>query len=39
VVLSGTVNTEQQHELAMSIAQEHAGDRKLVDNISVKQGT
>lgn len=39
VVLGGTVDTERQHQLALRIAQSHAGDRKIVDNIKVQQQT
>ena len=39
VVLSGTVGTEQQHDLALRIAQSYAGDRKIVDKIQVTQQT
>jgi osmotically-inducible protein OsmY len=39
VVLSGTVATETQHHLAVRIAQSHAGDRKIVDRIKVRQET
>jgi hypothetical protein len=38
VVLKGTVDNEQQHDLAISIAKSHAGDREIVDNIQI-QGT
>src|SRR5262249_5148314 len=37
VVLTGTVDTEGQHELAVRIAKSHAGDRNVVDKIKVKQ--
>jgi hyperosmotically inducible protein len=39
VVLSGTVESERQHELALRIAQSYAGDRKVVDKIRVQQQT
>jgi hypothetical protein len=39
VVLSGTVESERQHELALRIAQSYAGDRKVVDKIIVQQQT
>ena len=39
VVLSGTVDSETQHELALRIAQAYAGDRKIVDKIKVQQQT
>ena len=35
VILSGTVDSEQQHELARRIARSYAGDRKIVDKIKV----
>ena len=39
VVLTGTVDSEQQHDLALRIAQSYAGDRKIVDNIKLTQKT
>ena len=39
VVLTGTVDTIAQHDLAVRIAQDNAGDRKIVDRIKVKQQT
>jgi len=39
VVLTGSVDTETQHNLAVHIAQSYAGDRKIVDKIKVKQQT
>jgi hypothetical protein len=39
VILTGTVNTEAQHDLAMRIAQSYAGDRKIVDKIKIIQQT
>src|SRR6185369_15789602 len=39
VILSGTVNSEQQHDLAIRIAESYAGDRKIVDKIKVTQQT
>ena len=39
VILTGTVNTESQHDLAMRIAQSYAGDRKIVDKIKIVQQT
>jgi osmotically-inducible protein OsmY len=39
VVLTGSVDTETQHDLAVRIAQSYAGDRKLVDKIKVRQQT
>jgi osmotically-inducible protein OsmY len=37
VVLTGTVDTEAQHNLAVRIAKSHSGDRQVVDKIRVKQ--
>src|SRR5215831_12379431 len=37
VVLSGTVDDERQHDLALRIAQSYAGDRRIVDNIQIGQ--
>jgi hypothetical protein len=39
VVLSGTVDSDTQHELALRIAKSYAGDRKIVDKITVRQQT
>jgi len=39
VVLTGSVDTETQHDLAVRIAQSYAGERKLVDKIKVRQQT
>jgi hypothetical protein len=39
VILTGTVDSEQQHDLALRIAQSYAGDRKVVDKIKVTQLT
>jgi hypothetical protein len=39
VVLTGSVDTETQHDLAVRIAQSYAGDRKIVDKIKVKEQT
>jgi osmotically-inducible protein OsmY len=39
VVLSGSVATERQHDLAVRIAQAYAGDRRIVDKIKVRQQT
>jgi hypothetical protein len=35
VTLSGAVDTEQQHRIALRVAESYAGDRKIVDTISV----
>jgi len=37
VVLTGTVDSELQHDLALRIVQSYAGNRKLVDQIQVPQ--
>jgi len=39
VTLTGTVDTEKQHDLALRIAQSFAGDRKIVDKIKVQERT
>ena len=39
VVLTGSVRTVEQHQLAVRIAQSNAGDRQVVDKIKVKQQT
>ena len=36
VTLTGTVDTDAQHELAIHIAQSYAGDRTIVDRITVR---
>lgn len=36
VVLSGTVQDERQHDLALRIAESYAGDREIVDKIQVQ---
>ena len=38
-ILTGTVESEQQHDLALRIAQSYAGDRKIVDKIKIVQRT
>jgi hypothetical protein len=37
IVLSGSVDTVPQHDLALRIARSHAGDRNVVDKIKIKQ--
>ena len=39
VVITGSVETEEQHDLAFRIAQSYAGDCKIVDNIKLEQRT
>ena len=36
VTLSGSVDTQRQHDLALRIAQSYAGDRKIVDKIKIR---
>ena len=37
VILTGTVISEKQHDLALRIAQSYAGDRNILDKIEVRQ--
>jgi hyperosmotically inducible protein len=39
VTLTGTVDTERQHDLALRIAQSYAGDRKIVDKVKLREQT
>ncbi len=39
VTLTGTVNSETQHDAAISIARSYAGNRAIVDKITVRQQT
>jgi osmotically-inducible protein OsmY len=39
IVLTGTVDTITQHDLAVRIAQSNAGERRRVDKIKIKQQT
>jgi osmotically-inducible protein OsmY len=39
VILTGNVDSEEQHEVALRIAQSYAGDRKIVDKIKLTQQT
>ncbi|PYP82649.1 MAG: hypothetical protein DMG65_25760 [Candidatus Angelobacter sp. Gp1-AA117] len=39
VVVSGTVENEQQHKIALQLVQGKAGDRKIVDKIVVRKKT
>jgi hypothetical protein len=39
VVLSGTVNSDRQHELALRIAKSYAGKRRVVDKIQIREQT
>ena len=36
VTLTGLVDTEREHEMALRIAQSYAGDRKIVDKITIR---
>jgi osmotically-inducible protein OsmY len=36
VTITGIVDTEAQHDVALRIAQSYAGDRKIVDQIKVR---
>jgi hypothetical protein len=37
VILTGTVKSELQHDLALRVVRSYAGDRKLVDKVQVPQ--
>ena len=37
VVLTGTVDTKDQHDLALRVAKSYAGDRHIVDKIKVRE--
>jgi osmotically-inducible protein OsmY len=39
IVLTGTLDTLNQHDLVLRIAQANAGNRKIVDKVKVKQQT
>jgi BON domain len=39
VVLTGTVDTEREHDDAVRIARSYAGDRKIVDKINIRKQT
>jgi len=39
VTISGTVENEQQHKIALEIVQGQAGERKIVDKIVVRKKT
>ncbi len=36
VTLTGSVDTERQHDLALRIAQSYAGDRKIVNKLKIQ---
>jgi len=37
IVVSGTVDNAEQHDMALQIARSHAGDRNVVDKITIKE--
>jgi hyperosmotically inducible protein len=37
VVLTGTVDTQEQHDVALRIAKSYAGERQIVDKIKLRQ--
>jgi len=39
VILTGTVNSEREHQLALDIAHSYAGGRQVLDRIEVKGRT
>jgi BON domain len=39
VVLTGTVDSEQQRELALRMAQSYAGDREVIDKMELRSKT
>jgi osmotically-inducible protein OsmY len=39
VVLTGIVDTDRQHDLAVQIAQTYAGGRRVIDKIKLRQQT
>ncbi len=39
IVLTGTVESDTPHDLALRIAQSYAGERKIVDKIKLRQQT
>ena len=39
VVQTGTIHSEQEHDLALRVAQSYAGDRKIVDKLKLRQQT
>jgi len=39
IAVSGTVENEQQHKIALQLVQDKAGDRKIVDKIVVRKKT
>ena len=39
VMLTGTVDTPTEHDVAVRIAQSYAGGRKIVDKINIRQQT
>ena len=39
ILLTGTVESKPQHDLAVQLAQQYAGTRKIVDQIEIRQKT
>ena len=39
ILLTGTVETQEQHDLALQLAQAYATKRKLIDKIEIRQKT
>lgn len=39
ILLTGTVETQQQHDLALKLAQQYTGTRKIVDRIEIHAKT
>ena len=39
VLLTGTVDTQTEHDVAVRVAQSYAGDRKIIDKINIRQQT
>ena len=39
IQLTGAVDTDYQHDLALRVAQEYSGDRRIVDKITVRRRT
>jgi hypothetical protein len=39
VLLTGTVDTQTEHDVAVRVAQSYAGDRKIIDKINIRRQT
>jgi len=39
IVLTGTVETQEQHDLALQLARQYAKERKVADQIVIRQKT